>query len=383
MQQLIPKQQIIPFAEFKQEQLANRAFARLHSKGSPEEIIKIPIRNVVFRVSKNESFNPRQFENYGDIAELAQTIKSFGQLEPGRVDALADGRFSVVEGHRRVCALLMIADENRDREITFKAVLNKYGTTEKERLIQSFITQTGKPLEQYELANLFSRLINNEGMTQIELAEVTGKTPAYISQLITFSKEPEEIKEMVRLGRLTVNDAVKLKGKIKDPTERIKAVKTAEEKKWENKEKRDEKFAENYEYDENLKRTVKKEGKDTTDDDVVKHIDNTVKGKRLKLDEIVSSNTVILPNNGAGCKWVSVKDKLPEPLETVFISDGKGWTSIGCKSDLYDNGEGEYDWCWAEIEGGIFEEDGKITAGCNSDDLDVQFWHKFPNPIKF
>ncbi len=300
MQQLIPHQQIIPFNEFKPEQLANRAFARQHSKGSPEEVIKIPIRNVVFRVSKNESFNPRQFENYGDISELAQQIKSFGQLEPGRVDALTDGRFSVVEGHRRVCALLMIADETRDEEIYFKAVLNKLGTTEKERLLQAFITQTGKPLEQYELANLFSRLINDEGMTQAELAEVTGKTPAYISQLITYTKEPAEIKEYVRMGRLTLNDAIKLKGKIKDPSERVAAVKTAEEKKWEQNEKRQDDFADNYEYDEDLKRTIKKEKGETTDpDDIVKHTDNTVKGKRLKLEEIVASNTIILPKESS------------------------------------------------------------------------------------
>ena len=377
MQQLIPKQQIIPFCEFKPEQLANRMVARANSKGSNEEVIKILIRNVVFRSSGNKSFNPRDFENYGDIAELAQQIRSFGQLEPGRVDALADGRFSVVEGHRRVCALIMIADESRNEEVYFKAVLNKLGTTEKDRLLQAFITQTGKPLEQYEIANLFSRLINDEGMSQVELATITGKTPAYISQIITFSKEPDEIKEFVRMGKLTVNDAIKLKSKIKDNTERIDAIKSADEKKWDQNEKRQDDFADNYEYDEDLKRTIKKDKGETTDpDDIVKHTDNTVKGKKLKLEEIVSSNTVILPKRKL--EWISLDKELPKTYEVVFITNGNGWTSIGCRVDA--EGEG---WLWSESNGTVYEMDGVLTAQCeDGEDLDVKYWHRLPNPIK-
>lgn len=79
--------------------------------------------------------------------------------------------------------------------------------------------------------------------------------------------------------------------------------------------------------------------------------------------------------------WVSVHDALPETLETVWVSNGKGWTTLGCRTNLYDDGEGGRAWCWAAIANGIiYEEDGKIVAECEEDDLDVCFWHRLPVP---
>lgn len=78
--------------------------------------------------------------------------------------------------------------------------------------------------------------------------------------------------------------------------------------------------------------------------------------------------------------WVSVEDKLPEVLETVWVSNGKGWTALGCRTDYYENDEGGFDWCWAGSNGIIYEESGKIVSECEEDDLDVRFWHPLPEP---
>lgn len=75
-------------------------------------------------------------------------------------------------------------------------------------------------------------------------------------------------------------------------------------------------------------------------------------------------------------EWTNVKDKLPENLETVFISNGNGWTSIGC---LVQTNEGCH---WAETNGIIYEENGKIVSECESDDLDVVLWFPFPDAPK-
>jgi len=34
--------------------------------------------------------------------------------------------------------------------------------------------------------------------------------------------------------------------------------------------------------------------------------------------------------------WIDVDNQLPEPLETIFISDGKGWTTLGCRVEMQD-----------------------------------------------
>lgn len=74
--------------------------------------------------------------------------------------------------------------------------------------------------------------------------------------------------------------------------------------------------------------------------------------------------------------WIDVDSELPEPLETIFISDGKGWTTLGCRVEMQDG------WFWATTNGIIYEENGAIVSECEGDDLDVKFWHKLPKPLK-
>lgn len=81
-----------------------------------------------------------------------------------------------------------------------------------------------------------------------------------------------------------------------------------------------------------------------------------------------------------GNEWISVEKELPECLETVWISNGKGWTTLGCRSDYQEGDNGELNWCWAASNGIVYEENGELISECEEDDLDVQFWHRVPKP---
>lgn len=70
--------------------------------------------------------------------------------------------------------------------------------------------------------------------------------------------------------------------------------------------------------------------------------------------------------------WVSVKDLLPKAFQTVWLSNGKGWCCLGC---LIEDNEG---WHWAESNGVIYVENGEIVSECESEDLDVTYWHELP-----
>ena len=70
--------------------------------------------------------------------------------------------------------------------------------------------------------------------------------------------------------------------------------------------------------------------------------------------------------------WVDVKDSLPKPLQTVWLTNGKGWVCLGC---LIEDAEG---WHWAESNGVIYIENGEIVSECESEDLDVNYWHELP-----
>lgn len=79
--------------------------------------------------------------------------------------------------------------------------------------------------------------------------------------------------------------------------------------------------------------------------------------------------------------WVSVDDRLPETLETVWVSDGKGWTTLGCRSDYYEGDDGKLHWCWAALLSGNIEEEGGVIVGdFIEDDWNVRFWHTVPLP---
>lgn len=287
-------QKTIPFKEFSKDQLANRDTYRAHSKRDSEEIVRIPLSQIVVRESGGKRFNVRDLVNYGDaevMSELAASLRTHGQITPGRVVALADGRFALISGHRRVAAWKIVEDEDR-QECYFRAIVNKPATTETQLLLQSFFQE--KPLEQYEIAKVFTRLID-AGLSQQEIAEQTNKSAAYISQLLSFEQEPEEIKELVRFGKMTVNESLKIKSKIPNVPDRIAAVKTAAEKKWDANEKKREDYADKIVYDENLVGHVVNDSPKDDPENIVKKTDNTKKSKRLKFEEVIASNTVLIP----------------------------------------------------------------------------------------
>lgn len=77
---------------------------------------------------------------------------------------------------------------------------------------------------------------------------------------------------------------------------------------------------------------------------------------------------------GAVSGWVAVTDTLPKPLQTVWLTNGKGWVCLGCLV------ESDGGWHWAESNGVIYIENGEIVSECESEDLDVNFWHELPKP---
>lgn len=72
--------------------------------------------------------------------------------------------------------------------------------------------------------------------------------------------------------------------------------------------------------------------------------------------------------------WISVedRDRLPEILKTVWITNGNGWVALGCRV------ESDGGWHWAESNGVIYIENGEIVSECESDDLDVKLWMPLP-----
>ena len=180
-----------------------------------DQTVKIDLDKIVVR----KSFNVRK--DYGDIEALAKSILENGQVLPGIVDVLKDGRFVLTDGHRRFEALKLLQKQGID--LRFLTVVNKAKTTEEQRIIQMFTTQDNKHLEPVEVADLIQRLLKF-GNSQKEVAEKIGKSNSYVSQMASFSKESEVVKEAVQKGNLSVTQALKIKKEIASPTARNEAI---------------------------------------------------------------------------------------------------------------------------------------------------------------
>lgn len=195
--------------------LGNRHITRANAKLG-EQVIHIHPDKIKIR----PGFNVRK--DYGDLQALADSIEQNGQEVPGRVDILKNGTFLLTDGHRRFEAMKLLKGK------LFKAIVNSRETTEEERLIQIFTTQDNKHLTPSEAAELIQRLLTF-GKNQSEIAQRIGKSPSYVSQMISFSREDEKVKEVVRQGKASVSTILKAKSQIKNKADRTEKITTQAE----------------------------------------------------------------------------------------------------------------------------------------------------------
>lgn len=155
----------------------------------------------------DESFNIRQ--DYGDIESLMMSIVSgwvgnsilLGYRGEGGIVMLTDG-------FRRNRAIQIAVEQgllDDDFRVPFR--LHKKGYRLEDRLFDVYQTQDNKPLEKKEVCELFYRLKHNHNKTNDEIAKRIGKSPAFVSQMLSIAESPAEIRESVYSGELSTKDA--------------------------------------------------------------------------------------------------------------------------------------------------------------------------------
>jgi len=181
---------------------------------------KVKLDSIVIR----ENFNVR--EDMGNLEELANSIKENGQIELCHVDVLKDENFLLTDGHRRYFALCILRDRGETDFLSMKCLVNDSRTTDEQRIVKMFTTQDNKQLTPNEVAKLFKYLLALK-LTQHEIAKKVGKTDAYVSQIISYGKECDEVKDYVAKGLISYTSVIDLQKKIPDQDERLTRIRTA------------------------------------------------------------------------------------------------------------------------------------------------------------
>lgn len=167
--------------------------ALLPEKG--EEIINLDITRIVPGEQQ-----PRRVFNDRSLNELAQSIKEKGILQPIIVRRAGDGTFRIVAGERRWRAAAIAGLKKVPVIIKETAPSDSLEIA----LIENLQREDLNPIE---TAEAFQRLLKEFNLTQEELSAKVGKERATVANYLRLLRLPEEIKELINKGSLSMGHA--------------------------------------------------------------------------------------------------------------------------------------------------------------------------------
>ncbi|HOA83643.1 MAG TPA: ParB/RepB/Spo0J family partition protein [Thermodesulfovibrio thiophilus] len=160
-----------------------------------DTLIEIEIERILPGTSQ-----PRTGFNEGSLKELAQSIKEKGIIQPIVVSRVGDGTFRIIAGERRWKAAKIAGLEK------IPAVIKDVSPREAVEIALIENIQR-EDLDPVETASAFERLLREFDITQEELSKRVGKDRATIANYLRILKLPEEAREYLKNGSLTVGHA--------------------------------------------------------------------------------------------------------------------------------------------------------------------------------
>ncbi|MDL1978451.1 MAG: ParB/RepB/Spo0J family partition protein [Deltaproteobacteria bacterium] len=144
--------------------------------------------NVPIHEIKANPDQPRQYFDEESLAELAESIRQKGVLQPVIVRIDEDRSVYLVAGERRLRAA---REAGLDQ---IPAILTK-GNPAEIALIENLQRENLKPVEE---AEAFAHMIQEYSYTQEQLSTVVGKARTTITETLGLNRLPEEVKEECR-----------------------------------------------------------------------------------------------------------------------------------------------------------------------------------------
>ena len=144
--------------------------------------------NVPIHEIKANPDQPRQYFDEESLAELTESIRQKGVLQPVIVRIDEDRSVYLVAGERRLRAAREAGLDH------IPAILTK-GNPAEIALIENLQRENLKPVEE---AEAFARMIQEYSYTQEQLSTVVGKARTTITETLGLNRLPEEVKEECR-----------------------------------------------------------------------------------------------------------------------------------------------------------------------------------------
>ncbi len=172
----------------------------LDSLFSAEEDWGTGIREIPIGDLDPDPEQPRKTFNAESIAELAESVRDQGVLQPLLVTATENGRYRIIAGERRFRACRQAGLETvpcivRDLDAFTRMEVS---------LIENLQREDLNPME---AALGINALMERCQYTQEQVSRRLGKSRSAVANLLRLMNLPEEIRDMVRDGRLSAGHA--------------------------------------------------------------------------------------------------------------------------------------------------------------------------------
>jgi len=150
-------------------------------------------------------YQPRREFSEEDMAELAESVRTHGILQPLLVRAAQDGAYEVVAGERRLRAARMAGLDS------VPVIIRK--VPDKEMLEFSIIENIQREnLNAMEEAEAYRRLLEEFGLTQESVAERVGKSRSAVANFLRLNHLFDEAKDALRNDTIAMGHARALLG---------------------------------------------------------------------------------------------------------------------------------------------------------------------------
>ena len=143
---------------------------------------------------------PRKDFDEDELAELADSIKQQGVIQPIIAEESEDGSYTIIAGERRTRAARLAGLSE------IPAILRHY--SDEKRMVVSLIENIQRSnLNPIEEAAAYKQLMDAEGLSQDEVAAKVGKNRATVANALRLLKLSPEMQQSIRKGDLSPGHA--------------------------------------------------------------------------------------------------------------------------------------------------------------------------------